>query len=254
MPINFPRVYQLVFFCGALLFGFTASPDLCAASHSSGAANPGTLFLRTDGLDMAKILPPTPTQNSPEEKRDTSYLKYAVTAATENQKLLGIAASLDSVFDYSMTLGLWFNPKITPKAAALFAKVTSETNEAVEIAKKHFKRHRPNTWKAIDDLEMSDGYCYPSGHTTRAYVWATLLANAFPDERKPLDKQARQKAWYRVILGRHYPSDVRAGKTFGTFLAAQFLKNPAFIRDWSVACSEMRIAREETIPPSSFHP
>ena len=244
--VNVSRVSRLAFLFSVLLVGVMVSPRLYA--------NPGTRFLSIDASDVDRVLPPPPTQNSPEEKNDKSYLKYAAAAATDNQKLLGIAASRDSVFDYSRTLGLWFNPKILPKTATLFAKVTHEANDAINKAKNHFRRQRPSTWQAMDALDLRDGYCYPSGHTTRAYVWAKLLANAFPDERKPLDTQARQKAWYRVILGRHYPSDVRAGKTFGTFLAAQFLKNPAFIRDWSVACSEMRIAREETIPPSSFHP
>ena len=223
----------------------------------TGAASPvlrAAPFITPDSLDVAAILPPAPVSNSAEAKADNAYIKYSNAAATENQKILGIAASRDSVFDYAQTLGIWFNPKILPKTAALFQKVTTETKSAIEIAKNHFKRIRPEMWKETGDPEKSDGYCYPSGHTTRAYVWATLLANAFPDQRKALHLQARQKAWYRVILGRHYPSDIRAGKTYGTFLAQQFLKSPGFQSEWEEACAEMKKARLEATPPSSFHP
>jgi acid phosphatase (class A) len=211
-------------------------------------------FINSDSLDVAGILPPPPISNTAEARADNAYIKYSNAAATESQKILGIAASRDSVFDYSQTLGIWFNPKILPKTAALFQKVTTETKSAIEIAKNHFKRTRPEMWKETGDPEKSDGYCYPSGHTTRAYVWSNLLANAFPDQTKPLHLQARQKAWYRVILGRHYPSDIRAGKTYGTFLAQQFLKSPAFHCEWEAACAEMKKARTETVPPSSFQP
>ena len=224
---------------------------LFAGATSALHANP---FIYPAKIDVAAILPPPPASHSPEAKIDNAYIKYSSAAATYNQKLLGIAASKDSVFDYSLTLGIWFRPKVLPKTAALFQKVTAETDDAIEVAKNHFKRIRPDTWKETGDPEKSDGYSYPSGHSTRAYVWSTLLANAFPDQIKALHLQARQKAWYRVILGRHYPSDVRAGKTYGTFLANQFLKDPGFQIEWKEACAEMRRERSDAIPPASFKP
>lgn len=211
-------------------------------------------FLDPNSIKIASVLASPPSPGSAESKTDQSYIKYSSAAATENQRFLGIAASRDSVFDYSQTLGLWFNPKVLPKTEALFRKVTSETKEAIELAKSHFKRVRPEMWKETGDPEKSEGYCYPSGHTTRAYVWANLLANALPDEKTALHKQARQKAWYRVILGRHYPSDVRAGKTYGTYLAEQFLKSPEFQKAWPSVCDEIRAARAEAQPPAGFKP
>jgi acid phosphatase (class A) len=248
-----PRVSYAAILAVLLLVS-SAIPIATSKAHSPAVSSTNATFIDPISIDVAKILPPPPKANSAEARADNSYIKYSSAAATDNQKLLGIAASRDSVFDYSQTLGLWFNPKILPKTAALFQKVTNETKDAIELAKNHFKRIRPDMWKVTGDPEISDGYCYPSGHTTRAYVWSTLLANAFPDQRKALHLQARQKAWYRVILGRHYPSDVRAGKTYGTFLANKFLKDPAFQAAWTAACSEMKKARAEAIPPASFNP
>ena len=243
MPYFPATLHRLPFIGIALVLTACITPTLHAAP-----------FINPDSINVSAILPPPPKPGSEEAKYDNSYIKYSAAAATENQKLLGIAASRDSVFDYSLTLGIWFNPQVLPKTAALFREVTTETKTALQVAKNHFKRIRPGTWKETGDPEKSEGYCYPSGHTTRAYVWANLLSNALPDQKNALHHQARQKAWYRVILGRHYPSDIRAGKTYGTFLAKEFLKSPEFQCKWIAACAEMKSARAEAHPPTSFKP
>jgi acid phosphatase (class A) len=223
-----------------------SSPGAVAVNHAP--------FIDRRTIDLPAVLPPPPASGSREARSDSSYIKFSGAAAPANQKLLAVAASRDSVFDYAQTLGPWFNPAVLPKTAALFAKVTDETNRAIDLAKNHYKRVRPVQWKETGDPEKGGGYCYPSGHTTRAYVWADLLSAAIPDERRALHLQARQKAWYRVVLGRHYPSDVRAGKTYGSYLAGQFLKSTAFEREWSGVCQEISTVRHEATPPSSFHP
>lgn len=241
------------FFLAGFLMGCTLVAGLTAQSPNPAlVARNRTPFLDPRSLDLSAILPPPPVTGSPEARSDSSYLKFSGAAAPPIQKLLAIEASRDGVFDYSQTLGPWFNPTVLPKTAALFSEVSEETNKAIELAKNHFKRIRPDQWKETGDPDKSDGYCYPSGHTTRAYVWSTLLANAFPDQAKELHFQARQKAWYRVILGRHYPSDVRAGKTYGRYLAKQFLKNAGFQREWKDACAEMRKEWADAIAPASF--
>jgi len=200
-------------------------------------------YLHPKSFDITAIIPAPPMPGSEQYRIDTGFLKNARAAATQEQIDRGNKASHDSVFDYSETLGPWFRAEDLPKTAALFDKVTRETKEAIEVAKHCFARARPETWKESGDLEKSDGYAYPSGHTTRAFVWANLLAASFPGDSKALHRQARQKAWYRVILGRHYPADVRAGKIYGQFLAKQFLKDPDFLARWSGACREMHDVR-----------
>lgn len=215
---------------------------LAAVMHPLAAAP----FLNTGSIPVASILRPPPQPGTPEYKTDISFLKNARATATKKQMLRGIIASHDGVFDYAQTLGPWFNAKNLPVTAALFTQITSETKEAIELAKTYFARTRPETWKETGDPEKSNGYAYPSGHTTRAFVWADLLADALPDMKKALHLQARQKAWYRVILGRHFPDDVHAGKLYGTYLAAQFLKSPEFQKEWPAAVAEMKRVRKQS--------
>lgn len=223
------------FTVAALAFLAAAMPQLASAP-----------FLNTGSIPVASILRPPPQPGTPEYRADVSFLKNARATATKKQLLRGVIASHDGVFDYAQTLGPWFNAKNLPVTAALFTQITSETKEAIELAKTYFARTRPETWKETGDPEKSNGYAYPSGHTTRAFVWADLLADALPDMRKPLHLQARQKAWYRVILGRHFPDDVHAGKLYGTYLAAQFLKSPEFQKEWPAAVAELKRARKQS--------
>ena len=208
-------------------------------------------FINPAEINVKAILPPPPAQGSEQYRIDTGFLKNVRATATKKQMSRGIKASKDSPFDFSETLGSWFNPANLPKTAALFAEVNTETKEAIEVAKHTFGRVRPETWKETGDPENSDGYAYPSGHTTRAFVWANLLANALPKEQQALHKQARQKAWYRVILGRHFPADVRAGKLYGQFLAKEFLKSPEFQKQWKPVVKEINGALKASMdhPP-----
>ena len=203
-------------------------------------------FIDPTHYNIEAIIPAPPQPGTEQYRIDTGYLKNARATANKEAVTKAIAASHDSVFDYSETLGSWFNSRNLPKTTALFTKVDKETKQAIEIAKHHFARTRPIYWLETGDPEKSDGYSYPSGHTTRAFVWADLLSNAIPDEQKALHLQAREKAWFRVILGRHFPADVRAGKIYGKFLAAQFLTNPIFQKKWAGVVSEIQAARKAT--------
>ena len=55
---------------------------------------------------------------------------------------------------------------------------------------------------------------YPSGHATRAVVYARLLAEIFPDQRDALMALALQVGYGRVTAGVHYPMDVLAAKSW----------------------------------------
>ena len=203
-----------------------------------------TAFIYPASYNVTTIIPAPPQLGSQEYKIDTGYLKNARASSNKEQITKAIAASHDSVFDYSEALGSWFNSDNLPKTTALFNRVDAETKQAIEIAKHYFVRTRPLYWLETGDPEKSNGYSYPSGHTTRAFVWAILLSNAFPDQTKALHSEARQKAWYRVILGRHFPADVRAGKIYGKFLASEFLKSPEFQKQWSLVVVELQAARK----------
>jgi len=219
---------------GTLLFSFL----LCSYSLA------GT-FLNPSSYNLSEILPDPPKPGSLEAKTDQGFLKDSMAIANDLQRTPAVAASHDGPFDYKDTLGPWFTKENLPKTAEVLGLATKDAKEAIELAKNYYKRERPTYWKETGDPEKSDGFSYPSGHTTRAFLWADLLGNAFPEKAKALHHQARQKAWFRVILGRHFPADVKAGKVYGKFLAKEFLNNDKFEKQWAEAKQEIATFRKD---------
>ena len=209
---------------------------------------PKTYFLNSASLKITKILPPPPADEQSKHK-DKTLLKDAMAACTKKQVERASSVVSDNVFDYTQVLGPNFNSKQLPLTAALFSKIENDSKVAIQTAKNSFARDRPTTWKKMRDNEKNEIYSYPSGHTTRAFLWATLLKDLFPQQHKELMRQARQKAWNRVILGRHYPDDVYAGQLYGQYLAKQFLKNPKFQQEWAGVKNEVKnVPMEQNTP------
>jgi acid phosphatase (class A) len=191
-------------------------------------------FLQPKSYSFESILPDPPAPGSPEDQADLAQLKAIYSQASAQEKAAADAAANDSVFDFAQVLGPGFNPQALPKTAALFVEVTSDTKDAIKVAKNFYHRPRPNLdGKVADsDDDGKEGYAYPSGHTTRAYVWARLLAKLYPDKEQALLDLAAKKGHYRIVAGKHYPADVHAGQIYGEFLARQFLENSDFWHQW----------------------
>ena len=200
---------------------------------------PKTNFLDIAALKPAEVLPPPPVDDS-RKKEDLFLLKDAMAARTKKQVSRATSATSDNIFDYSQVLGPNFNAAQLPRLATIFQKVKNDTRVAIHIAKNTFQRMRPCTWAKMKSNDKTEGYAYPSGHSTRAFLWAGLLSDLFPKEHKAIMLQARQKAWNRVILGRHYPDDVYGGELYGKYLAKQFLKSPSFQKEWAGVKQETR--------------
>lgn len=88
--------------------------------------------------------------------------------------------------------------------------------------KKRFRRHRPfavvNGANAL--IVPSDKFSLPSGHTTAAFVMATLVLGFFPAFAAFAYGLAVLIGLSRVVLGVHYPSDILAGAVLGILCAS----------------------------------
>lgn len=94
----------------------------------------------------------------------------------------------------------------------------------------------------VVERETPGHYAYPSGHSTRGTVFATVLAELFPDKRDALLAKGWESGWLRVIGGVHYASDVYAGRVLGKAVARELLKNPRFQADMEAAKAELAAA------------
>ena len=85
------------------------------------------------------------------------------------------------------------------------------------VLKNGFKRNRPQ--QAIQNFHSvitpSDQFSFPSGHTSAAFMVATLLAYFFPGLTMGLYCWALLVGFSRVVLGVHFPTDTLMGMVLG---------------------------------------
>lgn len=85
------------------------------------------------------------------------------------------------------------------------------------LLKNGFKRNRPP--QAISNFRSaitpSDQFSFPSGHTSAAFMVATLLVYFFPPLAAGLYCWAASVGFSRVVLGVHFPTDTLMGMVLG---------------------------------------
>lgn len=89
------------------------------------------------------------------------------------------------------------------------------------VLKSHFRRNRPP--QAIPGFQSvvqpADQFSFPSGHTSAAFLMATLLQYLLPGAGWILYPWACTVGMSRVLLGVHFPTDTVAGALLGYSIA-----------------------------------
>lgn len=86
------------------------------------------------------------------------------------------------------------------------------------VLKNTFRRNRPQQALAgfMAAIKPSDRFSLPSGHTSAAFLFVTLLCVFVSPLMMPLYLWAGAVGASRVILGVHFPSDIVMGAALGT--------------------------------------
>ena len=88
------------------------------------------------------------------------------------------------------------------------------------ILKNTLKRRRPPdivpNFKCL--VTPSDQFSFPSGHTMAAFLLTGLVVVEFGAIALPMYLWATAVGASRVILGVHFPSDILAGASLGSFI------------------------------------
>jgi acid phosphatase (class A) len=203
----------------------------------------GTAYITTNSFDGISLLPPPPARGSTEEVADLASVRAVFNGRTEAEK---VRAMKDSGLAFSLfepAVGATFDLQKLPKTAALLEKVKKEIGPVIDASKNHFKRLRP--YQMDDQLVLGPAepsFSYPSGHSTRGTVYSLVVAELFPEKKEGILEIGRTIGWDRVLIGKHFPTDVYAGRVLGYAIMRELRSNTLFQHDLEQAMAEIRDA------------
>jgi len=203
-----------------------------------------THYLPKDKPNAIALLAPPPLPDSPEQAADLQEVRDVTHTASSNDLAAAKAETKFTTFTFTPAIGDFFQPGKFPKTEAFFHRVQGEAEGVVDNAKDYYKRPRP--YKIDPSLaggKLEKSFRYPSGHSTESMVLALVLADLFPDKHDAIIAVARGIGWHRVEYGRHYPTDIYAGRVLAQAIVAQMKKNPDFKRDFAEAKEELAAAQ-----------
>ena len=190
--------------------------------------------------DAIALLAPPPLPDSPEQAADMEEVRAVYHAATSNDIAAAYSEKKFDIFNFTPAIGDFFQPGKFPKAEEFFHHVQKDAETVTGAAKEYWKRPRPyavDPTLAAGKLEKS--FSYPSGHSTESMVLALVLADLFPVKRDAILAKARGIGWHRIEIGRHYPTDIYAGRVFAQAIVREMKRNAAFQTDFAGVKAEI---------------
>jgi len=194
--------------------------------------------------DGTALLAPPPAAGSAEEAADLASARSIFKARTPAEEARAFKDATLSIFLFAPAIGPFFQAGKFPKTEALFQKVKTDIAEPINIPKDHWKRKRP--YELDEHLSLGrpeKSFGYPSGHSTRGTVQALLLAELFPEQRGAILEIGRNIGWDRVLIGKHFPTDIYAARVLGQAIVRELLASPAFQHDLAEAKAEVQAAQ-----------
>lgn len=132
------------------------------------------------------------------------------------QALLDESAELYQVFGVDSILGIDLSRDLTPEIILLCERAATDASTANTAVKNKYQRLRPfftfkeESLKPWTDEEESKTLSYPSGHSSRGYIFALALCTVAPDHTTEIMQRAQDYALNRVICGHHWKTDTDA--------------------------------------------
>lgn len=218
----------------------TAATVLCI-----GISSQAEFRLPPNHPDGIHLLSPPPALGTAEENADLAESRAVIKART-SQELNRAKDEQLTLWQFKSAIGPFFKKGKFPKMETFFQCVKTNISDAINIPKDHFKRLRPyqvDPSLAFGKPEPSAGY--PSGHSVRGTVTALLLAELFPDKQAAILQIGRDIGWNRVIIGKHFYTDVVAGRVLGQAIVNDLHQLPDFEKDLAEVKAEIKANRPQ---------
>jgi acid phosphatase (class A) len=209
----------------------------------------GNVYITPADIDLTRLLPPPPAQESAETKKEIEELLDFQKNRDHKMQIYAFDDQDINVFRFADTLGKNFTKEKLPVTAKFFEEVVNTDSDIVEPAKDYWKRPRPSEYDSRINpcVTVPPGSqpgtfnpAYPSGHSTADNLMAIILANMVPEKSAKIYNRGWEFAVNRIIGGVHYRSDVEAGRISAAVIAALLFKDKEFMKDYEKSKAEVR--------------
>jgi membrane-associated phospholipid phosphatase len=233
--INVVLLYR-VLLCGALVFILSS----CCSQRVTGISQYGVPIKKLNYLCNDLLLSPefTIAVGCPPTNRDVVLQDAeAVSRASQNapagslERLRAEEQEHLTVAVFDGALGVKFKAASFPITSNLLQNVFDDAWVVAHKAKKLHYRLRPDG--------TTENSSFPSGHATEASVLGGVLVELSTQHRAQIEKMAKGIEQNRLILKKHYPTDLEAGDKLGSWLLVQFWKSKSFRRDFAASRQEL---------------
>lgn len=205
-------------------------------------------YLAPNQPDGIALLAPPPALGSSEQAADLASSRAVFHGRSAEAEAGANTTAKLTLFNFTPAIGDFFQPGKFPKLEQFYLNLKPEIKEAITIPKEHWKRKRPYEIDSALSLGKPEtSFSYPSGHSAVGTVQSLLLAEIFPEKREAILEIGRDIGWDRVIIGKHFPTDVHAGRVLGQAIFRELMKSPAFQHDLAEAKAEVQAMRQATL-------
>ncbi|HEY4221309.1 MAG TPA: phosphatase PAP2 family protein [Myxococcota bacterium] len=243
----------------ALALGACATTSTTATHAPSTQAaivdeTPATTYLGPSALDATQILAGPPALDSPRAAADLAGVREQQALKDTPRWALAQSDAVDPLLvAFAPALGVSraaLDSRNLPKTEALIDVLVKDSRIVTVPAKKAFARKRPPLVddKLVPCVQLETTGSYPSGHSTRGFLTALVLAEMVPDKANAILARGRDFGDSRVICAEHFPSDVDAGRIVAAAVVAAAHADAKFERDLAAARVELRAALRRATP------
>lgn len=212
------------------------------AAGASVQAREENPFITSKEIDLIKLLPPPPANDSLQTRAELNEVLALQAARTPEMTARSQADATEEIWRFADVMGVKFKREQLPVFARFFQRVVDSEGAVVDTYKDVWKRPRPfmvsDAVKPV--VKLSRSGAYPSGHATAGTLMGIVLANMVPEKRAEIMARAAEYANNRIVGGVHYRSDIDSGRITGTVIAARLQTRDDFNSGFIAARNELR--------------